>query len=108
MKRTLTTAGLLCCGALAVALSSFGSIFNKTYDISPSSALGKAGCGVCHTTKHGGKLNPYGKDLQQAMKTAKAKKLTAEILHKIDKLDSTKTGSTNLAKIKAGKNPGVD
>lgn len=65
-------------------------------------------CFICHAGKKVTKdLNPYGKDIAAAMKAAGSKKLTAEILKKVEKLDSTKTGKTNLEKIKAGKNPGV-
>lgn len=108
MKRILPTAAFLGCAAIALALSSFGAIFEKTYNVNKTSNLGKAGCAVCHATKKGGKLNAYGKDLAKVMKAASAKKLTPELLHQVDKLDSTKTGSTNLAKIRADKNPGLD
>lgn len=108
MKRTVSIIGLLGCAVLAMAYSSFGSIFDKTYNISKTSNLGKAACATCHVTKKGGKLNAYGKDIAKVMKEEKTKKLTAAILHAVDKLDSTKTGKTNLAKIKADKNPGVD
>lgn len=93
---------------MALALSSFNGVFTKTYNIDPSSPLGKASCSMCHVGKHGGKLNPYGADLKVALKAENTKKLTAEILHKIDNLDSTKTGKKNIDKIKAGRNPGVD
>ena len=108
MKRTATTIGLLGCAVIAMAYSSFGSIFDKTYNISKTSNLGKASCATCHLSKKGGKLNPYGKDIAKVMKEQNTKKLTAAILHAVDKLDSTKTGKTNLAKINADKNPGVD
>ena len=108
MKRTFMTAGLLSLGALAMALPTFIGVFSTTYKVSKTSELGKAACSVCHMAKKGGKLNPYGKDLAVVMKAEKTKKLTAELLHKIEKLDSTKTGTTNLAKINAGKNLGVD
>jgi len=108
MKRTLMTAGVLGASAMVFALSSFGAIFNSTYNVSKTSNLGKAGCAVCHATKHGGKLNAYGKDIGAVMKAQNTKKLTADILHKVDKMDSTKSGTSNLAKIKADKNPGID
>jgi hypothetical protein len=108
MKRLLSVGGFAGCAAIALALSSFNTVFTKTYNVAPDSPLGKASCTVCHIGKHGGKLNPYGKDLQVVLKAANTKKLTAEILHKVDNLDSTKTGKKNIDKIKAGKNPGVD
>ncbi len=108
MKRFLTLSGLAACSVVALALASFNSVFTKTYNIPADSPLAKASCAVCHVKKFGGKLNAYGKDMQVVMKAANTKKLTAEILHKIDNLDSTKTGTKNIDKIKAGKNPGVD
>jgi hypothetical protein len=108
MKRILTVSGLTAFAVVAFALSSFNNVFVKTYNINPDSPLAKASCAVCHIGKHGGKLNPYGKDMQVVMKAADTHKLTPEILHKIENLDSTKTGKKNIEKIKAGKNPGVD
>ena len=108
MKRIFTVGVIGACAATAFALSTFGSIFNKTYNVDPSSPLGKASCSVCHVAKHASKLNAYGKDMAAVMKAANTKKLTAEILHKLDNVDSTKTGVKNIDKIKAGKNPGVD
>ncbi len=108
MKRLVLVVGVAACAAVALALSSFNAVFVKTYNIDANSPLGKASCVVCHVSKHGGKLNPYGKDLQQVMRQAGTKKLTAEMLHKIENLDSTKTGKRNIDKIRAGKNPGVD
>ncbi len=108
MKRFFTVSGLVACTAIAFAISSFGNVFEKTYNVDKNSPLGKASCLVCHIGKRSPKLNPYGKDMQAEMKSAKTKKLTAEILHKLDNMDSTKTGSKNIEKIKAGKNPGID
>jgi mono/diheme cytochrome c family protein len=108
MKRLISAFGIVGIAAVAGALGSFTPVFEKTYKIDASSALGKARCATCHVSAKGGKLNPYGKDIAAAMKAAKSTKLTAEILHKIDAMDSTKTGSKNIDKIKAGKNPGVE
>lgn len=108
MKRIVVVSVIGALAAASMALSSFNGVFNKTYNIDPNTPLGKASCAVCHIGKHGGKLNPYGKDMAAAMKAANTKKLSAEILHKLDNLDSTKTGSKNIDKIKVGKNPGVD
>lgn len=108
MKRFVLAFGFAASGALAYALGSFGPTFNTTYKVAPGSPLSAAKCSVCHVGVHGGKLNPYGMDLEKVMKTANTKKLTADILHKIDNLDSLKTGATNIARIKAGKNPGIN
>lgn len=108
MKRILSVTCLGAVATAALAFSSFNGIFTKTYNVDPNSPLGKASCSVCHVGKHGGKLNPYGKDMAAALKQANTKKLSADILHKLDNLDSTKTGSKNIDKIKSGKNPGTD
>ncbi|MCB8931831.1 MAG: hypothetical protein H6534_00150 [Chthonomonadaceae bacterium] len=92
---------------IVLAFGTFSKPFATQYKIDKSSALGKAGCGVCHATAKGGKLNPYGLDLQKAMKVAKTKKLTPEVLKKIESLDSDKDGVKNLDEIKKDRNPGV-
>ncbi|MDR3690017.1 MAG: hypothetical protein P4L46_11605 [Fimbriimonas sp.] len=108
MKRVITVSAMAACAVLAYAVASFSNVFVKTYNVDANSPLGKASCSVCHVGKHGGKLNPYGKDMQSTMKAEHSHKLTAEILHKLDNIDSTKTGKKNIEKIKAGLNPGVD
>jgi hypothetical protein len=107
MKRLIGVGAFMAIGVAGFALMSFPSVFNKTYGIAKDSALDKASCMVCHTSKRGGKLNAYGKDLKAVLVKAGTKRLTAEVLHSVDGLDSTKSGATNLSKIKAGKNPGA-
>jgi hypothetical protein len=107
MKRLVTTCLTVSVVALAMAMSSFGKVFDEKYSIKKDSNIGKAACSVCHIKKTGGKLNPYGKDLQAAMKEAKAKTLTAEVLGKVEGKSSTK-GKTNLEKIKADILPGAE
>lgn len=107
MKR-LTMVGLVMAMAIfAFAFSTFAKTFDTTYKIEKTSKLGKAGCALCHTTAKGGKLNPYGEDLKKVLTAAKTKKLTAEFLKKVEKLDSDKDGKTNIEEIKAGRYPGV-
>jgi len=106
MKRIVLAFGLATCGVLAYALGSFGSVFNTTYKVAPGSPLEQAKCSICHLNVRGGKLNPYGLDLQKVMKAANTKKLTADLLHKTDNLASLQAGK-NIDRIKAGKNPGI-
>lgn len=89
--------------AIVMAMGSFTSVFKKTYDLDAKSKVAAAGCLTCHEKKSGGKLNAYGTDLQKAMKGSK--KLTPEMLHAIDKLDSNKNGKSNADDIKAGNLP---
>lgn len=106
MKRIVITTTVAGLSVLALAMGSFGKVFDSTYKIKSDSTLGKAACSVCHTGKKGGKLNPYGKDLSKAMKDAGTKKLTADILKKVETLDSNGNGTKNIDEIKADKLPG--
>jgi len=93
--------------ALAMAMPALGPVFEKTYKLPKTSELAKAKCGACHVSAKGGKLNPYGVDMQKVMKAAKTKKLTPELLKKIETLDSDKDGVKNIDEIKKDKLPGV-
>lgn len=107
MKRLLYTCIVLGLVGSAMSLTTFNKVFHDKYDIKSSSNLGKANCGACHLSAKGGKLNPYGTDLQKVMKEAKTKKLTPELLAKIESMDSDKDGKTNIAELKADSNPGA-
>lgn len=102
----MTATLLLGIAALAMTLGNYNSMFHKTYDLKTTSTVGKANCMACHEKKSGGKLNSYGTDLQKAMKAAGAKKLTVDILKKVEGLDSNKNGKSNLEDIKADVLPG--
>ena len=106
MKRTLTATLLLGIGAIAMSLGNYNAMFHKTYDLNTTSTVGKANCMACHEKKSGGKLNSYGLDLSKAMKAAGAKKLSVDILKKVEGLDSNKNGKTNLEDIKSDVLPG--
>ena len=107
MKRTLFIMSLVGLGAIALSTTASWKVFEAKYHIPVDSKLGTAKCQICHIGKKGGKLNAYGKDLQVAMKAESTKKLTPELLAKIESLDSLKDGQTNIAKIKADTNPGL-
>ncbi len=108
MKRMLFTCLTLCGVAMAMSLSSFSKTFDEVYKVKKGSNLSTAACGVCHVKKTGGKLNAYGHDLQVALKAAGAKKVTAEILAKVENLDSNKNGKKNIDEIKGDCNPGAE
>lgn len=108
MKRLLFTCITVGVVTMAMALSSFSKVFHEKYDVKADSNLDKAACGVCHMKAKGGKLNPYGKDVQAAMKAEGAKKLTPAILAKVEGLDSDKDGKRNGAEIKADDLPGAE
>jgi hypothetical protein len=108
MKRLTTTTAIAALTVCAFALSSFVSVFQSTYKLPDDSPLVKAKCSLCHTSKAGGKLNAYGKDLQAALRKANTKKLTPEIIRSVDALDSNKNGVKNNEEIKSGKFPGAE
>ena len=98
---------LLLAAAAAWAYPNFVKTFADTYKVSKDSAIGKAACAICHTSvSKGDKLNPYGVDLQKAMKAEKSAKLTGAILKKIESSDSDKDGAKNIHEIKGGTLPG--
>jgi hypothetical protein len=104
MKRTLAAMILIGMVTMAMALLSYRAVFDAKYNPAKDSDIGKAKCALCHVgmTK---KLNPYGLDLQKAL--GGSKKMTPEILSKMEALDSDKDGVSNIDEIKAGTLPGV-
>ncbi len=107
MKRVISLIGMIGLGAIALSTTASWKAFEAKYHIAKDSKLGTAACTVCHLGKKGGRLNAYGKDVQVVMKAESTKKLTPELLAKVENLDSLKDGQTNIAKIKADKNPGL-
>lgn len=107
MKRLLGITALTGLMAMAMAFGPFGKVFDETYKVKGDSTLGKAKCGVCHVSPKGGKLNPYGTDMQAELKKAGSKKLTPAILKSLEGMDSDKDGKKNVDEIKADSNPGI-
>ena len=104
MKRLLSTSGVLAIAVAALAMGSFFNVAQSTYKFSADSAAAKAKCQLCHTSKMGGALNAYGKDVKAALKGSKT--LTAAVLHSIDGKKSGGHAETNGELLKAGKLPG--
>lgn len=104
MKKLLTTSGILGCTVAAFALGSFFKVAQDTYKFPADSPAAKAKCQLCHTSKMGGKLNPYGLDVKAALKGSKS--ITPAVLRSIENLDSNKDGVKNGEALKAGKLPG--
>lgn len=107
MKRLLGISAITGIMAMAMAFGPFDKVFNDTYKVKADSALGKAKCAVCHSSPKGGKLNPYGTDMQAEMKKAGTKKLTPAVLKALEDMDSDKDGKKNADEIKADGFPGV-
>jgi hypothetical protein len=98
--RLIATAALTAAGCAAMALPGFKAPFAEAYGIKKGAKLDS--CVGCHTA--GVKLNVYGADLKKVLEAAK--KLTADLLKKIDTLDSDKDGVKNVDELKKGTNPG--
>ncbi|MFZ4506111.1 MAG: hypothetical protein ACOYON_00255 [Fimbriimonas sp.] len=107
MKRLLGLTALTGLVTMAMAFAAIEKVFDTNYKIEKNSNLGKAACGVCHMNVKGGKLNPYGKDLEALLKAEKTTKMTPAILAKAEQLDSDKDGVKNIDEIKKDTNPGV-
>lgn len=107
MKRLLGITVFTGIAAMAMALAGFNKPLEAAYDIKKGSKLQKAMCTVCHVSAKGGKLNPYGLDMQAEMKKQGTKKLTPAVLKALDDLDSDKDGVKNAAELKSDSNPGV-
>lgn len=107
MKRFIGVATVMTVAAIALALGTYTKVFNTHYKVAPGSELGKAGCAACHLSKANLKLNPYGTDMAAALKKEGSKKLTPQILAKIEALDSDKDGVKNVDEIKKGLLPGA-
>jgi len=108
MRIVRTGAVIIVAMAAAVALGNAKIQIGFTKLVKPAegSALAKAGCVVCHAKMGKADLNPFGKDMADAMKALKTKELTKPVLDKIAKLDSDKDKATNEQELKAGTLPG--
>jgi uncharacterized membrane protein len=78
--------------------------FNDYYKPDPSSALGQAKCGICHTQPP--TRNAYGKDLKKLVDASSDGNLTVDMLKQVESLDSDGDGYTNADEIIAGFLPG--
>jgi uncharacterized membrane protein len=92
--------------ALAMALPPFLDTFTEHYQPARDSALFKAKCMTCHTSKDGGARNAYGKHLDKAIHEAGSHELTVAALALIESKDSDGDGATNIEEIRAGFLPG--
>ena len=105
LTKLVVTVGTAVLATAAIAMPTMTGVFKDTYKPAADSEVAKAGCATCHVAKSV-KYNPYGEDLKKAMAEAKTKKLTADVLKKVEALDSDKDGAKNIDEIKAGTLPG--
>lgn len=93
---------------LAVSASGLPVIrgeFIKVNKIKPTAKIAQAQCNLCHVTDTV-KLNAFGADLRTAIKSAKSKQVTADVMKLIANKDSDKDGVNNAAELKADTLPG--
>lgn len=104
--KALTLAICLLAAPLAFAKPEFLRVFRDAYKVSRNSTLWNARCLTCHELPGPPRRNPYGLDVEAALKQARSDVLTADILKKVENKDSDRDGFTNIAEIKAGTLPG--
>ena len=104
LRRAFILAILLCAAALSEAKPPFLDLFLATYKPDPTSPLGLAKCGICHTTAP--KKNAYGKDVKKLLDASNNGKLTVEILRQLEPIDSDGDKWSNGEEIAAGFLPG--
>ncbi|MBM3494654.1 MAG: hypothetical protein FJX72_10130 [Armatimonadetes bacterium] len=103
--KVATVCALTACALGASALPVTRGEFIKAYKLKPTSKIAQAQCNLCHVPNTN-KLNAFGADLNAAMKAAKTKKLTAQVMKIIGAKDSDKDKASNAAEIKADTLPG--
>ncbi len=106
MKRIATILLFAAVAASSLGLATFFKVFAGTYKAPAGSDLSKAMCRACHTSLKGKEVNLYGADVQKALHAASAKMITADILRKVEGLDSDKDGVKNGDELKKGTLPG--
>ena len=107
MKRMLGLLGALGLAAVAAAFLTFEKPFYAHYGVKDGSKIDNMKCLPCHEKITGGKLNPYGLDMQAEMKKQSTKRLTPSVLNAIDKMDSDKDGMANGEEVRKDRNPGA-
>lgn len=107
MRMARWTVCLVLIGAAtsALALPAIRSAFRTQYKFANGSGQDKAGCALCHVGSTL-KRNPYGAELEKAMRAAASRKVTPAIFAKVEGLDSDKDGVRNGIEIRKGTLPG--
>ena len=84
----------------ARATPAFFETLKKTYNIAADSEAGKRGCLNCHTAVP--KRNEFGKQVEDALDSQNAMKVTSELLHSLDAKDADGDGFTNGDELSQG------
>ncbi len=107
LVKVMMMGAALVLGTAVLAMPAMKTAFTDLYKPKAEGVIAKANCLLCHVSMTSlKKLDPYGAAMQTEMKKAKTKKLTADILKKIETLDSDKDGVKNIDEIKADTLPG--
>jgi hypothetical protein len=114
VRRTLIGVGLVTTVAIAVAPAAMArppymAAFQKQYNITAESNIGKARCGVCHTdgSKPAAGWTRFGKDL--AVGLGKRRAMPEEVVAALGKVENEMVGMEKYVdRIKADKLPSGD
>jgi uncharacterized membrane protein len=102
--RLLLVLGLAAAAGVSQARPQFLTVFKSVYNPDPNSALGKAGCAICHAGPP--KRNVYGKALKVLVDESPNGQLTSDMLKQVENVDSDGDGFTNGDEIRQGFLPG--
>lgn len=106
LARTAAVVLFTVAAGACLAKPPFLRIFLATYKVDPNSELGRARCLTCHMPPGPPVRNPFGKDVQAALRATHARMISPELLRSIEQKDSDGDGFSNIAEIKAGTLPG--
>ena len=104
LRLSAMVGGLMLLTTASLALPPMLKTFETTYTPSKNGRLAKARCVVCHVATGKSTLNPYGKDIKEALKGSKD--LTPANLKAIEAKDSDQDGVSNADEIKGDSLPG--
>ncbi|HZO90560.1 MAG TPA: DUF2231 domain-containing protein [Chthonomonadaceae bacterium] len=92
----------------ALAMPTFPAVVRQTYSLKPGGTISATvdSCTFCHVAPGQTKRNPYGLDVQAALRQANTKTLTPAILKSIENKDSDGDGFPNGVEIAADTLPG--
>ena len=97
MKRTIIILAIAVITASAMATGAVFGAFAAKYKPKAGGKIAGAGCALCHTSKKGGALNGYGKDLKAA---AGGAQVSAATFAAVEGKDSNGDGVKNGDAIK--------
>ncbi|HSI73121.1 MAG TPA: DUF2231 domain-containing protein [Fimbriimonas sp.] len=91
--------------ASAQAKPEFLDVLLAKYRPAEGSQIATAACLICHAAPGPPVRNAFGKQVESALQTASAEKLTAAILSKVENEDADGDGRSNMEQIRSGQLP---